>query len=110
MADRAAQLDALATALRRLRELLDRDAGCLRTRGIDPFLAEADRLRTDGFTQADLSALSGSVMSVYGGMGSLTDYVPWEGDGVARWADELDRTRGDAYAAALSLRVVGGPA
>lgn len=107
MTDRSRQLEALIQSLRRLQQLLLRDPRCLWTRGISSFLQEAEHLRSSGFTQDDLNLLSGSVMGIYAGMGSFSDYIPQQDGHFLPWVEEFDRLRGEVHCHALMLRVSG---
>lgn len=50
--------------------------------------------------------LSGSVMSVFGGMGSFNDYVPFKHGRLIAGMEALDEASGRVYQAALALRVI----
>ena len=74
--DRHGQLKKLVEQLSRLVEVLRRDPGCQWCRGFERLLQTARAFLESGFTQDDLCSLSVSVMCVYGGMGSFSDYAP----------------------------------
>ena len=110
---RRAQLAALACALEEIVSLLNTVPGQRWAVHFDVCLERARVLRTDGFVQADLNALSGSVRCVYGGMGSFADYVPVEpAEEPGTWTaspvnEPLDELRSRVWRLALDLMVVG---
>jgi hypothetical protein len=110
MIDRAQQLRRLVDSLDQLVAILQRDPTCTWTRGFEVLLSDAQHLQSTDFEQNDLNLLSGSVMSVFGGMGSFSDYVPQDAGRVAPWIREFDEISGRVYEDALNLRVVGHPA
>ena len=77
------------------------------------WLNDVNALRESGFEQPDLNALSSSVMSVFGGMGSFNDYSPsiYNPD-TGRYVaipgtDDFQNVTSRVFDLALSLRVVG---
>jgi hypothetical protein len=107
MADRKDQLERLIKSLRQLRDILRGDPTCRWTAGIESFGYEAEQLAAHGFSQSDLNGLSTSVQSIYGGMGSFSDYIPQADGRVLPWVDAFDKLRGDVYENALALKVTG---
>lgn len=110
MSDREAQLCRLVDALEELVAVLRRDSTCRWTQGFEKLLGDARSLQAAGVSQDELSALSASVMSVFGGMGSFNDYVPYVDGRVAPWTREFDEVRGRVYEDAINLRVIGNHA
>jgi hypothetical protein len=74
--NREKQLDELIEALEKLTAILVNDPNCQWIRHFEVSLDKARQLRNNGFVQKDLNFLSGNVMSVFGGMGSFSDYAP----------------------------------
>jgi hypothetical protein len=106
MDDRAAQLDELIKELGTLCDLLARDSECEWRRHFVSCLHQAEALADNPFDQQSLNLLSGSVMSVFGGMGSFNDYVPFKHGRLIAGMDALDEASGRVYEAALALRVI----
>src|SRR5262245_12141840 len=106
MTDRAAELCRLVHSLEELVAILRRDSTCPLAQGFEELLGDARSLESDGFAKDDLSTLSVSVMSVFGGMGSFNDYVPYVDTRVAPWVNELDEVRRRVYENAIHLRVI----
>lgn len=104
MTDCRAQLETLRTELRALLAMLRLDADCPWTRHFESCLSRADLLANETSDQQALDALSGSVMHVFGGMGSFNDYAPWHNGQVIRGMEALDAASGAVYDAALELR------
>ena len=69
-------LDNLITSLDQLVKILAHDPGCQWHRHFERCLAYAQALKAEGFTATELNDLSSQIRSVYGGMGSFTDYAP----------------------------------
>ena len=111
--NRAAQLDTLAASLMELTEVLSFDPRCQWRRHFELCLATARQLRATEFSQIQLNELSGSVRSVFGGMGSFNDYAPVSlaQDGsvsVIPGMERLDQIAGQVHENALALMVVEG--
>ena len=106
MEDRRAQLDSLIRDLGQLTELLAFDPACQWRHHFLTCLRSAKELSHAAPTQQDLSSLSGSVMSVFGGMGSFNDYAPFRGGRVIAGMESLEDISGRVYESALSLRVI----
>jgi len=104
MPDRRAQLASLQRHLRALIALLRLDPECPWTRHFESCLSRAELLANGAPDQKALNALSGSVMHVFGGMGSFNDYAPWRHGQVIRGMEALDAASGAVYDAALELR------
>lgn len=111
--DRHAQLKTLAEQLSRLVEVLRLDPDCQWRGHFEQCLQTVRDLLESSFTQDDLSNLSSSVMHVYGGMGSFSDYAPTSYDAQSGrctaipGTEAFDEIAGLVYDGALSLRVVG---
>jgi hypothetical protein len=111
--NRQQQLRDLEASLSRLIGILQLDTNCRWTRHFESCLEEVKHLVAGKFSQDDLSTLSASIMRVYGGMGSFSDYVPGVYDPVSRKFVSLRGTEqlGDVstrvYRAAQALRIVG---
>lgn len=105
MEQRRAQLRALADALAALCTLLALDAGCPWRAHFQRCLREATALGAGAFGTAELNALGGIVMSVYGGMGSFNDYVPFHGGRLIAGMADVDQLSGTVYDCALQLRL-----
>ncbi|RXR07356.1 DUF6966 domain-containing protein [Pseudoxanthomonas composti] len=90
-----------------LTKVLSLDGQCQWTAHFERCLSEAEQLGCKGLDQGQLSALSGRVMSVFGGMGSFNDYAPFRSGRLIRGMESLDAISGQVYASALSLRVTG---
>lgn len=106
MDDRAALLDELIAELSLLCDLLARDSECEWRRHFVSCLRQAEALSGTPLDQASLNMLSGSVMSVFGGMGSFNDYVPFKHGCLIAGMEALDEASGRVYEAALALRVI----
>lgn len=106
MPDRRAQLEKLQSDLAALVELLRLDAGCQWTRHFESCLSRARSLRSKVPAQEELNELSGSVMHVFGGMGSFNDYAPWKNGQVICGMETLDAAGSAVYESALALRIV----
>lgn len=108
---RRKQLAELEANLARLCQLLNLDPNCRWTRHFERFLSETKNLLAEGFCQRELNELSGSVMHVYGGMGSFNDYVPvMNTRESSRWYGEFgdpSNIIGAVFQSAQELRVVG---
>lgn len=104
MPDRRAQLETLRTELRALVAILRLDADCPWTRHFESCLSRAELLANGDPDQHALDALSGSVMHIFGGMGSFNDYAPWRSGQVIPGMETLDAASGAVYDAALELR------
>lgn len=106
MDDRASQLDELIRELGTLCDLLARDSECQWRRHFVSCLHQAQALADNPLDQQSLNLLSGSVMSVFGGMGSFNDYVPFKQGRLIAGMEALDEASGRVYEAALALRVI----
>lgn len=106
MEDRAAQLDELIMELSALCDLLAHDSRCEWRRHFVSCLRQAEALAATPHDQPSLNMLSGSVMSVFGGMGSFNDYVPFKHGRLIAGMEALDEASGRVYQAALALRVI----
>ena len=111
MNDRPEQLQNLVACLVDLERLLLLDPRCQWTRHFSQCLATARLLSSAGASQEQLDQLSGSIMSVYGGMGSFNDYAPARsaGDGVLAvipGMEKLPEVSKRVLDAALSLRLI----
>jgi hypothetical protein len=113
--DREAQLIDFITALAKLISILQEDSACKWTNHFRKCLAESKRLTRYGFVQTDLNKLSNSVISVYGGTGSFSDYTPiipssklneshsWQPSASFK---KLDQTASEVFEKALALREI----
>ncbi|UTW45421.1 hypothetical protein KFE80_00350 [bacterium SCSIO 12696] len=99
--DRKAQLTDLKRELENLVAVLREDEGCTWLSHFERCLDKTDQLIESGFEQNQLSELSVSVRSVYGGMGSFNDYVPPQ----SAWG--TDRFSNNVWEAAMALKVIG---
>ena len=106
MSDRRVQLEELRARLAALVKVLSLDPRCKWSRHFSACLHQAQSLSAAAPEQDKLNALSGSVMSVFGGMGSFNDYVPWHNGQVIRGMEVLDEVSGAVYESALALRRV----
>ncbi|MEN5426216.1 hypothetical protein ABE522_07585 [Stenotrophomonas pennii] len=106
MEDRAAQLDELTKELSALCDLLAHDSECEWRRHFVFCLQQAEALAATPLDQPSLNRLSGSVMSVFGGMGSFNDYVPFKHGRLIAGMEALDEASGRVYQAGLALRVI----
>ena len=109
MHDRSTQLKHLTDSLAQLCAVLALDTACQWQRHFATCLQQARELGGSPLEQSTLNALSARVMSVYGGMGSFNDYVPWHDGRLMAGMQDLDHLTGQVHAAALALRVVAGP-
>ncbi|WP_157480942.1 MULTISPECIES: hypothetical protein [unclassified Lysobacter] len=110
--ERHLQLETLEAHLDQLVAVLSRDPVCAWRRHFESCLSIANHLLSHGFTQQQLNELSGSTMSVYGGMGSFNDYAPvtQRSDGtygLLPGMELIDTLSGKVYQSALALRVSG---
>jgi hypothetical protein len=105
MPDRRAQLEELQTHLAALVGMLRLDPRCQWTRHFEACLHRAESL-AGGAPQDELNVLSGSVISVFGGMGSFNDYAPWQNGQSIRGMEALSDVSGAVYQSALALRRV----
>ena len=111
--ERHQQLETLAAHLDQLVAVLALDPMCDWRRHFEGGLSASRALLTQGFTQQQLNELSGSIMSVYGGAGSFSDYAPvtqaHPGGPFALipGMESVDTLSGRVYQSALALRVVG---
>lgn len=108
MSDRRAQLGKLQAHLQTLVALLRLDSGCQWTGHFESCLSHARQLASSSPSQDELNALSGSVMHVFGGMGSFNDYAPWQNGKVIRGMEALTEAGAAVYESALDLRRVDG--
>jgi hypothetical protein len=107
MNSRSEQLQRLIQSLEELVTILRGDPSCSWTSGFETHLSDAQRLQSIDFTQDDLSLLSGSIMSVFGGMGSFNDYVPRDGGYVSpHLLRDFQLAIARVYDDALNLRAV----
>jgi len=106
MPDRRAQLEELQTHLAALVSILRLDPRCQWTRHFEACLHRVEALAGRVLEQDELNSLSGSVMSVFGGMGSFNDYAPWQNGRVIPGMESLTDASGNVYQSALALRVV----
>ena len=106
MPDRRAQVEALIGHLTALNELLALDSECQWRRHFSSCLREARALALSNPDQSQLNGLSGSVMSVFGGMGSFNDYAPFRQGRPISGMELLEEASGQVYQSALSLRMV----
>lgn len=110
---RKEQLACLVESLRRLVSMLRRDGACLWRGHFETQLADAEQLLANGFTQEQLSDLSGSICFVFSGMGSFSDYFPGRYDVTTGRYTSLPGTQDFEEVAhtvaeqALELRVIG---
>ena len=74
--DRLLQLDTLIASLIDLIEVLRLDARCQWLSHFEQCLERAKETLGAGASQSDLNGLSASVMSVFKGAGSFSDYAP----------------------------------
>lgn len=70
------QLHKLEMSLKRLVTILNLDPRCQWRHHFDSCLAQTQTLVRTGASQSELNSLSSSVIHVFGGMGSFTDYAP----------------------------------
>jgi hypothetical protein len=107
MSNRSAQLQKLVAHLAALNDVLALDQRCQWRHHFASCLREARSL-SDQISQQKLNELSGSVMSVYGGMGSFNDYVPVIDSGGSfipiPGMDSLNEASELVYESALALR------
>jgi len=111
MSNRPVQLQKLVTDLSDLMAILALDPQCQWTRHFSECLSTAKWLSSAGASPQQLNQLSGSVMSVFGGMGSFNDYAPVlpAGDGkftVISGMETFTEASGRVYDSALALRAV----
>jgi hypothetical protein len=106
MPDRRAQLEDLQTHLTALVLMLRLDSRCQWTRHFEACLHRAESLAAGTPEQDELSTLSGSVMNVFGGMGSFNDYAPWQNGRNIPGMEALSDVSGAVYHSALALRSV----
>lgn len=106
MTDRRTQLAKLAADLAELVEILRHDPRCQWTRHFEACLAGARSLALGAPSQNEVNELSGSVMHVFGGMGSFNDYAPWRNGRTIPGMETLAEASGNVYESALALRVV----
>ena len=109
----SAQLDTLAVSLMELTEVLSVDPRCQWLRHFKQCLATARQLKVTEFSRNQLNELSGSVRSVFGGMGSFNDYAPIavaqdSSVSVIRGMECLDHIARQVYENALALMIVEG--
>lgn len=108
---RSEQLSLLIENLRAMISLLDLDSSCIWAPHFKKSLKDAIDLSKSPLNQNDLAALSSSIRSVYGGMGSFNDYFPAQYDTATGrcisfpWADEFDRLSTLVFDRALALVV-----
>ncbi|MFC5049119.1 DUF6966 domain-containing protein [Rubritalea spongiae] len=108
---RLGQLQLLIESLCELNKILALDTDCQWTAHFRRSQLEAEKLLSD-FTQDHLNVLSTRIRSVYGGMGSFSDYVPItkSQDGgfmTIAGMENLTLHSGHVYDQALELKVVG---
>ena len=106
MSDRHAQLEKLAICLAELVDILRRDPRCQWTRHFESCLISAELLAAGNPSQSEINELSGSVMYVFGGMGSFNDYAPWQNGHVVPGMETLNETADNVHRSALALRVI----
>jgi hypothetical protein len=106
MTDRRSQLADLIENLAGLVDILRHDPKCQWTRHFESCLASSKLLAATGVNQSELNELSGSVMHVFGGMGSFNDYAPWQNGRTIPGMETLTDVAGNVYQAALALRAV----
>jgi hypothetical protein len=110
---RKKQLITLANALRDLVLVLEKDSECQWAEHFKSSLFRSEQLLEKGFTQAELNDLSVSVNSVYQGMGSFSDYAPYNYNSESKslsaipGTEDFDSFAGKVYDFSLELRVVG---
>jgi len=112
MYDRRKQLEELHANLCKIIEVLAHDPCCQWRKHYEICEAETRALLNNGFSQAELNLLSGSVNSICGGAGSFTDYAPIKVTADGSWKviagmEKLDEIGGKVYESALALRVIG---
>ena len=106
MTDRRTQLAELAVNLAELVEVLRHDPRCQWTHHFESCLASTELLAAGNPTQSEINELSGSVMHVFGGMGSFNDYAPWQNGRTIPGMEALTDASGNVYQSAFALRVV----
>ncbi|MFT3799765.1 MAG: hypothetical protein QM766_00970 [Burkholderiaceae bacterium] len=106
MTDHRTQLAELATNLAELVGILQHDPSCQWTRHFELCLASIELLAAGNPSQSEINELSGSVMHVFGGMGSFNDYAPWQNGRTIPGMEALTDASAKVYQSALSLRVV----
>ena len=106
MPDRRTQLERLEAELVALVEILRLDPRCQWTSHFESCLSGAKLLSAGNPSQDELNELSGSVMYVFGGMGSFNDYAPWQNGRAIPGMEALTDTAGRVYQSALVLRTV----
>jgi len=111
MSNRPAQLQNLIVHLLNLEQVLALDPTCQWAGHFSRCLSTAKWLASAGASQDQLNELSGSVMSVFGGMGSFNDYAPVRSTGDGAFAaisgmEGLTNVSGLVYDSALALRTV----
>jgi hypothetical protein len=112
MSNRPAQLQNLVLHLSDLTRLLSLDPNCQWSRHFSECLSTAKWLSSAGASQRQLNQLSGSVMSVFGGMGSFNDYAPVRPIkngtfSVIPGMESFTEVSGRVYDSAVALRVIG---
>ncbi|WP_414605858.1 DUF6966 domain-containing protein [Stenotrophomonas pavanii] len=84
--------------------MLRLDSGCPWTGCFEPCLSHARLLASRSPSQDELNAHSGSVMPVFGGMGSFNDYALWRNGQIIRCMETLTEAGGAVYESGLDLR------
>jgi hypothetical protein len=108
--NRSRQLDTLIASLSALVAVLSLDPRCQWRKHFEECLFSANCLKTSGSAQSQLNELSGSVRSVFGGMGSFNDYAPLSANPngsfhVIHGMERLDQSASAVYENALALMV-----
>ncbi len=110
--ERHQQLKRLEKHLEQLIAVLSLDHACNWKRHFETCLAATRAALSHGFTQQQLSQLSASVMQVFGGAGSFSDYAPVTKNGLGSGfelipgMEDVDTLASKVYQSALAVRVV----
>ncbi|MEM9348230.1 MAG: hypothetical protein AAGB26_16605 [Planctomycetota bacterium] len=105
MTEQEKMLDELIQSLIALIDLLRREPDCHWLKAFDSYLLMAGELKRYGYTQDDLNRLEAAISSSYGGMGSFSDYTPYQDGAVVHWVDELDCLRTLVCEQAFALKM-----
>jgi hypothetical protein len=110
--NRLHQLQNLEASLAELVSILCLDAACRWLNHFELCLARSREYLQREFNQSELNELSGSVMHVFGGMGSFNDYFPGIFDPATGrctpipGTENFETVTGQVYDRALALRVI----
>ncbi len=99
--DRTLQLEAFKLELEKLLSVLREDEGCNWLDHFESSLKQTCWFLDNGYEQSQLNKLSSSIRSVYGGIGSFSDYVPPQ----STWG--TNRISNRVWETALDIQVTG---